>query len=103
MRLTANVAFIVEAIRISTVVEVQNDKVRRRNDWMKWLMPESLKFPSQSSSQLTTILEVLVKLLHAFRKLTLKGGVLTFQVQYYHLVFRVTDQAAQNMCNKQYC
>uniref|UniRef100_A0A7N0UUR7 HTH La-type RNA-binding domain-containing protein n=1 Tax=Kalanchoe fedtschenkoi TaxID=63787 RepID=A0A7N0UUR7_KALFE len=49
MKLTDNIAFIMEAIRASTVVEVKDDKVRRRNDWMKWLMPESLEVPSQST------------------------------------------------------
>ncbi|CAM8957723.1 unnamed protein product [Rhodiola kirilowii] len=47
--LTDNITFIMEAMRASTVVEVKDDKVRRRNDWMKWLMPESLRVPSMST------------------------------------------------------
>ncbi|XP_021649855.2 la-related protein 1C isoform X2 [Hevea brasiliensis] len=46
--LTDNIQFISEAIRSSTVVEVQGDKVRRRNDWMRWIMPPSVQFPSVS-------------------------------------------------------
>ncbi|CAM8879980.1 unnamed protein product [Rhodiola kirilowii] len=46
-KLTDNIAFIREAIQASTVVEVMDDKVRRRNDWMKWLMPASLKVSPQ--------------------------------------------------------
>ncbi|CAA6663235.1 unnamed protein product [Spirodela intermedia] len=34
--LTDNIQFILETLRTSTVVEVQDGKVRRRNDWMNW-------------------------------------------------------------------
>ncbi|KAK1586574.1 hypothetical protein Q3G72_003890 [Acer saccharum] len=37
--LTDNIQLILDALRSSTVVEVQGDKIRRRNDWMRWLMP----------------------------------------------------------------
>ncbi|KAK3224384.1 hypothetical protein Dsin_011409 [Dipteronia sinensis] len=37
--LTDNIPLILDALRSSTVVEVQGDKIRRRNDWMRWLMP----------------------------------------------------------------
>ncbi|CAN1226604.1 La-related protein 1C [Linum perenne] len=47
--LTDNVQLILDALRASIVVEVQGDKVRRRNDWMRWLMPQSVQFPSISS------------------------------------------------------
>ncbi|KDP23970.1 hypothetical protein JCGZ_25358 [Jatropha curcas] len=46
--LTDNVQLILDAIRNSTVVEVQGDKVRRRNDWMRWIMPPSVQFPNVS-------------------------------------------------------
>ncbi|KAL2504386.1 La-related protein 1C [Abeliophyllum distichum] len=39
MELTDNIQLILEAIQASNVVEVQVDKVRRKNDWMKWIMP----------------------------------------------------------------
>ncbi|XP_023754172.1 la-related protein 1C [Lactuca sativa] len=37
--LTDNIQLILDAMRTSTVVEVQGEKIRRRNDWMKWMMP----------------------------------------------------------------
>lgn len=47
--LTENISLIIEAMRTSTVVEVQGDKVRRRNDWMKWIMPPPVQFSNVSS------------------------------------------------------
>ncbi|PPS06374.1 hypothetical protein GOBAR_AA14277 [Gossypium barbadense] len=35
--LTSNIQLIVDSLRSSTVVEVQDEKVRRRNDWKKWV------------------------------------------------------------------
>lgn len=45
--LTDDIAFITKAIRTSTLVEVKDDKIRRQNDWKKWIMPESLRITSQ--------------------------------------------------------
>ncbi|KAK4430345.1 La-related protein 1C [Sesamum alatum] len=39
MQLTDNIQLILDAIQASSVVEVQGDKVRRKNDWTKWIMP----------------------------------------------------------------
>nr|XP_004287781.2 PREDICTED: la-related protein 1C-like [Fragaria vesca subsp. vesca] len=52
MNLTDNIQIILDALRMSTVVEVdvQGDKIRRRNDWMKWVMPAAQP-PTVSSSQ----------------------------------------------------
>ncbi|XP_050383026.1 la-related protein 1C-like [Argentina anserina] len=50
MNLTDNIQIILDALRMSTVVEVQGDKIRRRNDWMKWVMPAAQP-PAVSSSQ----------------------------------------------------
>ncbi|KAL0323214.1 UNVERIFIED_CONTAM: La-related protein 1C [Sesamum angustifolium] len=36
-QLTKDIPVILESLRYSTVVEVQGDKVRRRNEWSKWL------------------------------------------------------------------
>ncbi|KAD7479078.1 hypothetical protein E3N88_02214 [Mikania micrantha] len=47
--LTDNVQVILDAMRISNVVEVQGDKIRRRNDWMKWIMPAPGQFSNPSS------------------------------------------------------
>ncbi|XP_009769236.1 la-related protein 1C [Nicotiana tabacum] len=35
--LTNNIQFILDCLRASTLVEVQDDKVRRRDDWKKWI------------------------------------------------------------------
>ncbi|CAN0861330.1 La-related protein 1C [Linum grandiflorum] len=48
-QLTDNIPLILDALRSSIVVEVQGDKVRRRTDWMRWLMPASVQFPSAAS------------------------------------------------------
>lgn len=39
LNLTDNILLILNAVQASTVVEVQNDKIRKRNEWMKWIMP----------------------------------------------------------------
>ncbi|KAK4338571.1 hypothetical protein RND71_043058 [Anisodus tanguticus] len=36
-QLTNNIKFILDCLRASTLVEAQDDKVRRRNDWKKWI------------------------------------------------------------------
>ncbi|KAK1551080.1 hypothetical protein Q3G72_029929 [Acer saccharum] len=36
--LTSNIRFILDALRGSMVVEVCGDKIRRRNDWIKWII-----------------------------------------------------------------
>ncbi|KAK1423551.1 hypothetical protein QVD17_18855 [Tagetes erecta] len=41
--LTDNVQLILDVMQKSTVVEVQGDKMRRQNDWMRWLMPPSVE------------------------------------------------------------
>ncbi|PIN04104.1 RNA-binding protein LARP/SRO9 [Handroanthus impetiginosus] len=40
-QLTKDIPVIVDALRYSTVVEVQGDKVRRHNEWKKWLLPSA--------------------------------------------------------------
>ncbi|MCO5557393.1 hypothetical protein L7F22_010956 [Adiantum nelumboides] len=37
--ITSNPYFILEALRLSNVVEVQGDKVRKKGDWANWLLP----------------------------------------------------------------
>eukprot|EP01018_Ginkgo_biloba_P038086 Gb_28833 [translate_table: standard] len=37
--MTTDVAFILDALRNSNVVEVQGDKIRKREDWLNWLLP----------------------------------------------------------------
>ncbi|CAL9202592.1 la-related protein 1B isoform X1 [Musa acuminata AAA Group] len=40
-QLTNNIDFILETVRSSTEVEVQGEKIRKRNDWMNWVLPPS--------------------------------------------------------------
>ncbi|KAI3669373.1 hypothetical protein L6452_40607 [Arctium lappa] len=49
--LTDNVQLILDAMRASTVVEVQGDRIRRRNDWMRWLMHPPAQYSNLSSPQ----------------------------------------------------
>ncbi|KAH7292302.1 hypothetical protein KP509_29G061100 [Ceratopteris richardii] len=44
--LTPNPGLILDALRNSSVVEVQGDKLRKRDDWAKWLLPPSHYGPS---------------------------------------------------------
>ncbi|KAG6509143.1 la-related protein 1B-like [Zingiber officinale] len=38
-QLTNDIPFILESLRGSTVVEIQGEKIRRRNDWIIWILP----------------------------------------------------------------
>ncbi|KAG6767115.1 hypothetical protein POTOM_028294 [Populus tomentosa] len=49
--LTDNIHVILDAIRTSSVVEVQGEKVRKRNDWMRWIVTTPVQFPNVSSPQ----------------------------------------------------
>ncbi|KAF7809624.1 la-related protein 1C [Senna tora] len=51
MQLTDNIQLILDAIRTSSVVEVQGDKLRRRNDWRRWIMPASVHSSGAMGSQ----------------------------------------------------
>ncbi|XP_054797936.1 la-related protein 1C-like [Prosopis cineraria] len=48
--LTNNVQVILDSMRNSNVVEVQGDKLRRRNEWMKWLPSSQIRTDSGSLS-----------------------------------------------------
>ncbi|GFY88046.1 hypothetical protein Acr_05g0016850 [Actinidia rufa] len=50
--LTDNIPFILDALGMSSVVEVKEDKIRKRDDWWRWVMPPSTQFPTVSSPQL---------------------------------------------------
>ncbi|XP_016487722.1 la-related protein 1C-like [Nicotiana tabacum] len=43
MSLTDNIQLILDVMRSSTVVEVQGEKLRRRNDWNHWIIPPSVQ------------------------------------------------------------
>ncbi|XAR73740.1 hypothetical protein NMG60_11007811 [Bertholletia excelsa] len=51
MLLTDNIQLILDALRSSNVVEVQGDKVRKRELWSRWIMPPSAQFATVSSPQ----------------------------------------------------
>nr|XP_010933359.1 la-related protein 1C [Elaeis guineensis] len=40
-QLTNNIQYILDTVRLSDVVEVQGEKIRKRNDWMNWVLPPS--------------------------------------------------------------
>lgn len=40
--------FILDSVRASTIVEVQGDKIRKRNDWMNWILPSQPASPSDA-------------------------------------------------------
>ncbi|KAK7310984.1 hypothetical protein RJT34_08813 [Clitoria ternatea] len=48
--LTSNIELILDSLKASTVVEVKGDKLRRRNDWIKWLPSTQLQANSGSAS-----------------------------------------------------
>ncbi|KAK9164562.1 hypothetical protein Syun_005464 [Stephania yunnanensis] len=50
-KLTSNIQLILECVRNSTVVEMQGDKLRKRNDWMNW-PPLSPLSPGVSSHEM---------------------------------------------------
>ncbi|XWS33899.1 hypothetical protein CRYUN_Cryun22dG0122600 [Craigia yunnanensis] len=50
--LTDNIQLILDALGSSTVVEVQGDKVRKRIDWMRWIMLPSVQFPTMSDQDM---------------------------------------------------
>ncbi|CAN6485152.1 unnamed protein product [Victoria cruziana] len=51
-QLTNSIPFILDSLRGSSVVEVQGDKIRRRNDWRTWLLPN---FTSTSKEEPTSV------------------------------------------------
>ncbi|GAV74721.1 La domain-containing protein [Cephalotus follicularis] len=51
LNLTDNVQLILDALRSSTVVEIQGDKVRKRGDWVRWIMPPSVQLLNVSATQ----------------------------------------------------
>nr|XP_010941333.1 LOW QUALITY PROTEIN: la-related protein 1C-like [Elaeis guineensis] len=48
-QLTNNIPYILDTIRGSNIVEVQGEKIRRRNDWVNWILPSPLNQYSTSA------------------------------------------------------
>ncbi|XP_074584994.1 la-related protein 1C-like isoform X2 [Curcuma longa] len=62
-QLTNSVEFILETLRLSTIVEVQGDKIRRHHDWMNWVLPPTEKqsgYTYQNSMRLPNPSELLL-------------------------------------------
>ncbi|WOL10855.1 la-related protein 1B isoform X1 [Canna indica] len=49
VQLTNSIEFVLETVRLSNVVEVQGDKIRKHNDWVNWLLPRTNNATSSSS------------------------------------------------------
>ncbi|CAO2827869.1 unnamed protein product [Amaranthus hypochondriacus] len=49
--LTENIQQILDAVRSSIVVEAQGDKIRKREDWVRWIMPPSVQIPIATGTQ----------------------------------------------------
>ncbi|KAK3150518.1 hypothetical protein QOZ80_3AG0234190 [Eleusine coracana subsp. coracana] len=62
-KLTNNIQFILETVMLSTIVEVQGDKIRRRGTWESWLLPKqsySTETSSGSMPAMTSDIDFLV-------------------------------------------
>ncbi|PKA60132.1 hypothetical protein AXF42_Ash009816 [Apostasia shenzhenica] len=55
-RLTNSIQYLVDTVQLSSVVEVQGEKLRKRNDWKTWLLPPTHLGPASAlqSPKLTT-------------------------------------------------
>lgn len=69
--LTTNIQLILDSLRASTVLEVQEDRVRRRNEWKKWI-PASALLPSDSSTD-SPDKSGEDMLTNSFQKITMEG------------------------------
>ncbi|KAI3420681.1 HTH La-type RNA-binding domain-containing protein [Psidium guajava] len=47
--MTRDINLILDAIRTSTMLEIQGEMVRKRDDWERWLVPKDFKFSSDTS------------------------------------------------------
>ncbi|KAF8721251.1 hypothetical protein HU200_023176 [Digitaria exilis] len=67
-KMTDNIQYILETVMMSTVVEVQGDKLRRRGTWENWLLPKpnySTGSSSGSLSPVTSNIDLLASQLHS--------------------------------------
>ncbi|XP_048139795.1 la-related protein 1C-like isoform X2 [Rhodamnia argentea] len=48
--MTRDINLILDAIRTSTMLEIQGEMVRKRDDWERWLVPKDFKFSSDRSA-----------------------------------------------------
>ncbi|KAG2554679.1 la-related protein 1B-like isoform X2 [Panicum virgatum] len=72
-KLTDNIQFILETVMMSTVVEVQGDKLRRRGTWENWLLPKP-NYSAGSSGPLTPVTSNTDLLVSQFHSVGLEGA-----------------------------
>ncbi|XP_065006651.1 la-related protein 1C-like isoform X1 [Musa acuminata AAA Group] len=52
-QLTNSTEYILDTVRLSTEVEVQGEKIRKRNDWMNWILPSGQSTGTLNSDNLS--------------------------------------------------
>ncbi|RLN18817.1 la-related protein 1B-like isoform X2 [Panicum miliaceum] len=72
-KLTDNIQFILETVMMSTVVEVQDDKLRRRGTWENWLLPKP-NYSAGSSGPLSPVTSNIDLLASQFHSVGLEGA-----------------------------
>uniref|UniRef100_A0A0D9VPP9 HTH La-type RNA-binding domain-containing protein n=1 Tax=Leersia perrieri TaxID=77586 RepID=A0A0D9VPP9_9ORYZ len=73
-KLTNNVQFILDTVLQSTVVEVQGDKMRKRERWEMWLFPKQGYSPRYSSGSLPPVTSNIDPLASQFQSVGLEGA-----------------------------
>ncbi|XP_015632468.1 la-related protein 1C isoform X1 [Oryza sativa Japonica Group] len=73
-KLTNNVQFILETVLQSTVVEVQGDKLRKRERWEIWLLPKQGYSAGNSSGSLSPVTSNIDSLASQFQSVGLEGA-----------------------------
>ncbi|XP_050363220.1 la-related protein 1C-like [Argentina anserina] len=73
--LTTNVQLIMESLRASGVVEVQDDKLRRRSDWTKWISTTGR--PASASGSSSNDVQSSDMLSNSFQKMTVDDAAST--------------------------
>ncbi|KAL6902379.1 hypothetical protein ACP4OV_005255 [Aristida adscensionis] len=71
--MTNNLQFILETVLLSSVVEVQGDKIRRRGTWDTWLLPKSNFSAGSSSGSLSPVTSNIDSLASQFQTVRLEG------------------------------
>uniref|UniRef100_A0A0A9GCJ1 HTH La-type RNA-binding domain-containing protein n=1 Tax=Arundo donax TaxID=35708 RepID=A0A0A9GCJ1_ARUDO len=72
--LTNNVQFILETVLLSTIVEVQGDKIRRRGTWESWLLPKAGYFAGSSSGSSSPVTSNVDSLASQFQSIGFEGA-----------------------------
>uniref|UniRef100_J3LK55 HTH La-type RNA-binding domain-containing protein n=1 Tax=Oryza brachyantha TaxID=4533 RepID=J3LK55_ORYBR len=73
-KLTNNVQFILETVLQSAVVEVQGDKLRKRERWEIWLLPKQGYSAGNSSGSLSPVTSNIDSLASQFQSVGLEGA-----------------------------